>query len=180
MTEQNAYQALRRIASLSLANAQQLPAQIDSVQQWSGIGFSVLGVDFVIPMSELAEMLEIPAYTRLPGVRSWVRGVANVRGRLLPLFDLAGFYEGTLSGQKKHQRLLVVDKESIYAGLWVDRVYGMQYFDIDTKKTKGEEALPEHMQQYVDGCYELNGRTWWVFCSQVLCQDDGFLNVAVT
>lgn len=174
----SAYEVLQSLAARSLSHAQQLPSQIDTVEQWSGIGFSLLGFDFVVPMDELAEMLEIPTYTRLPGVHSWVKGVSNVRGRLLPLFDLAAFYSGSLSGHKKHQRLLVVDNPLIYAGLWVDRVFGMQYFDADTKKDTVDEPLPEGLRHVVDGFYELNGRRWMVFSSQVLSQDPQFLNVA--
>ncbi len=174
----SAYQVLQRLAQRSLSHAQQLPAQIDTVQQWSGIGFSLLGFDFVIPMEELAEMLEIPPYTRLPGVHPWVKGVSNVRGRLLPLFDMASFYDGSLSGHKKQQRLLVID-QSVYAGLWVDRVYGMQYFDADSKVSSVDINLPEKLLPCVDGYYEQSERKWIVFSSQALSQDTEFLNVAV-
>jgi twitching motility protein PilI len=177
--QESAYQLLQGLAARSLSHAQQLPSQIDTVEQWSGIGFSLLGFDFVVPLDELAEMLEIPAYTRLPGVHSWVKGVANVRGRLLPLFDLAAFYSGSLSGHKKHQRLLVIDDSLIYAGLWVDRVFGMQYFDASTKVDSIDQNLPEGLVRAVDGYYELNGRQWLVFSSQVLSKESDFLNVAV-
>ena len=35
---------------------------------------------FVAPMGEVGEILHEPRYTLLPGVKSWVKGVANVRG----------------------------------------------------------------------------------------------------
>jgi twitching motility protein PilI len=180
MSEQeSAYQVLQGLAARSLSHALQLPSQIDTVEQWSGIGFSLLGFNFVVPLDELAEMLEIPAYTRLPGVHSWVKGVANVRGRLLPLFDLAAFYSGSLSGHKKHQRLLIIDDSLIYAGLWVDRVFGMQYFDVTTKAESVDQGLPEGLVGAVNGCYELNGKQWMVFSSRILSKDPNFLNVAV-
>jgi twitching motility protein PilI len=176
----SAYNVLQGLANKSLSNAQQLPAQIDTVEQWSGVGFSVLDFDFVIPMQELAEMLEIPPYTRLPSVHNWVKGVSNVRGRLLPLFDLAAFYSGSLSGHKKNQRLLVLDNPSVYAGLWVDRVFGMQYFDASSKVAKVNMALPSRLSDFVNGYYEQDGRRWMVFSSQVLSRDADFLNVAVS
>ncbi len=175
----SAYEVLQSLATQSLSHAQQLPSQIDTVEQWNGIGFSLLGFDFVVPMSELAEMLEVPAYTRLPSVHSWVKGVSNVRGRLLPLFDLAAFYSGTLSGHKKHQRLLVIDNQHIYAGLWVDRVFGMQYFDVTTKGNTIDVDLPESLLGAVDGYYEADNKKWMVFSSKVLSEDPRFLNVAL-
>jgi twitching motility protein PilI len=117
MTETvSAFSVLQSLAAKSLGAAQQLPAQLGVVEQWRGIGFSLLGLDFVVPMEELVEMLEVPDYTRLPSVQSWVKGVANVRGRLLPLFDLAAYFAGSLSGNRKTQRLLVIDKQHLYAG----------------------------------------------------------------
>jgi twitching motility protein PilI len=175
----SAYEVLQRLAKRSLSHAQQLPSQIDTVEQWSGIGFSLLGFHFVIPMDELTEMLEIPAHTRLPGVHPWIKGVSNVRGRLLPLFDLAAFYAGSLSGHKKNQRLLVLDNASIYAGLWVDQVFGRQYFDAETEMTLKDTSLPEGMRECVHSYYESDGTRWLVFSAKALCEDSRFLNVAV-
>ena len=55
-------------------------------------------------MGEVSEILDPPDYTRVPGVKDWVVGIANVRGSLLPLMDLKGFVTfhgglGTPEGQ---------------------------------------------------------------------------------
>jgi len=68
----SAFDLLCSLATKSLGSAQQLPAQAGVVEQWRGIGFSLLGFDFVVPMEELVEMLEIPEFSRLPSVRPWV------------------------------------------------------------------------------------------------------------
>lgn len=181
MTETaSAYQVLQQLAEKSLSHAQQLPSQIDTVEQWSGIGFSLLGYRFVIPMGELAEMLEIPVYTRLPGVQPWIKGVSNIRGRLLPLFDLAAFYSGALSGHKKHQRLLVVDNPSAYVGLWVDQVLGRQYFDADAKQASDGMDLPEKLAKCIDGYFEMDDQQWMVFSLKSLAQDPEFIDVAAS
>ena len=46
----------------------------------------------IAPMGNVVEMLPVPEATPLPGVQPWVAGLANVRGRLLPLFDLEVFF----------------------------------------------------------------------------------------
>ena len=33
-------------------------------------------------------MLAVPPLTRVPGAKTWVKGIANVRGQLLPVLDL--------------------------------------------------------------------------------------------
>lgn len=177
-TADSAYQVLQQLAEKSLSHAQQLPSQVDTVEQWSGIGFSLLGYRFVTPMGELAEMLKIPVYTRLPGVQPWIKGVSNIRGRLLPIFDLAAFYSGALSGHKKDQRLLVVDNPVTYVGLWVDQVLGRQFFDADTKQESGSIDLPDKLANCVDGYYETDDQQWIVFSLKSLTQDPEFIDVA--
>ncbi len=176
--DQKAYRALAVLARKSLQSAQQLPAQLDATPQWSGVGFSMFGMYFVVSMGELNEMLEVPNYTKLPGVQSWVKGVANVRGRLLPVFDLAAYFGNTLTGAKKQQRLLVIDREQIYAGLWVDQVFGMQYFPVDTRTDRLPESLPDAINHFVDGCFEYEGRSWVVFHPLLLMDQASFLDVA--
>src|SRR5690554_4659218 len=103
--QQSAFEMLTELARQSRAVARGLPAQIDARPQWSGIGFTLLGSHFVAPLDEVSEMLEVPSYTHLPGVKPWVRGVANVRGRLLPLFDLAAFCGGQIGRASCRERV---------------------------------------------------------------------------
>ncbi|MFT6101681.1 MAG: twitching motility protein PilI [Granulosicoccus sp.] len=179
MTESvSAFSVLQSLATKSLGAARQLPAQSEVVEQWRGIGFSLMGLNFVVPMEELVEMLEVPAHTRLPGVKPWVKGVANIRGRLLPLFDLATFFSGVLTGNKKSQRLLVLDKQGIYAGLWVDAVHGMQYFPIHLRSAILPDDFPEALVRFTEGYFDVEGRKWVVFHPLRLCQETAFLDVA--
>ncbi len=92
-----------------------LPAQQEAVQSWSGIGFRMGGRFFVAPMGEVGEVLHEPRYTQLPGVKTWVKGVANVRGRLLPIMDLCGFLGTELSPLRKQRRVLVVEHLDVAA-----------------------------------------------------------------
>ncbi|ODS24553.1 chemotaxis protein CheW [Candidatus Endobugula sertula] len=181
MVEQtSAYRTLQALAAKSRFFAHQLPSETNIVSQWSGIGFSLLGLHFVAPMEELVEMLEIPAYTKLPGVHPWVKGVSNIRGRLLPLFDLAAFFLAELTGNKKHQRLLVLDNQQVYASIWVDSVFGIQYFPTDSKHPDVPDHVPARMRGFVDGYYEANECQWIVFHLASLSQDAQFLRVAAS
>jgi twitching motility protein PilI len=174
-----AYQALKELAQKSLHSARQLPAQVEATAQWSGVGFSLFGHHFVVSMGDLNEMLEIPSYTKLPGVKSWVKGVANVRGRLLSVFDLAAYFGGHLKSNRKQQRLLVIDRDQIYSGLWVDQVFGMQYFQASSRNNQAPASLPVGLEPFVDGCFELDGRIWTVFFPLKLLEQEQFLDVAM-
>lgn len=178
MAEQSsAFLALAGLAQSSRNAARGLPAQIDAREQWSGVGFTLLGSHFVASMDEVAEMLEVPSFTHLPGVQSWVRGVANVRGRLLPLFDLAAFCGGRLVGGRKRRRVLVLETESLYTGLIVDQVFGMQHFPVDEYQSETGD-LVEAIRPYVQGSYLAQGQQWNVFKLSELARDQRFTNAA--
>ncbi len=136
-----------------------LPAQQEAVQSWSGIGFRMGGRFFVAPMGEVGEVLHEPRYTQLPGVKTWVKGVANVRGRLLPIMDLCGFLGTELSPLRKQRRVLVVEHLDVFAGLIVDEVFGMQHFPVDTFS----EQLPPleaALQPFIHGSSIESSRGW--------------------
>ncbi len=176
MSEQlSAFEVLSQLAQSSRATAKGLPAQIDVRPQWNGIGFSLLGSHFVVPMGEVAEMLEVPSYTHLPGVQPWVRGVANVRGRLLPLFDFAAFFGGRLIGGRKRRRVLVLETETLYSGLIVDQVFGMQHFPMDEYQSEHGQIV-EAVEGFVQGGYEAAGEFWNVFRLSHLTEDPKFIN----
>ena len=176
---QAAFQALLTLAQRSRAAARGLPAQADIRPHWSGIGFSLMGNYFVAPIGEVSEMLEVPNHTHLPGVQPWVKGVANVRGRLLPLFDLAMFFGDRLTGTRKHRRVLILETETLYSGLIVDQVLGMQHFPMD-EYSEQAGAVASNILPFVTGSYPQGGERWSLFRPTLLAEDPRFTNAAKT
>jgi len=154
-----------------------LPAQLETQQTWSGIGFRLGGRLFVAPMGEVGEVLHEPRHTQLPGVKPWVRGVANVRGRLLPLIDLGGFFGEETGAPRKQRRVLVVEHQEVFSGLIVDEVFGMQHFPVDTF-TEQLPPLEAAVRPFIHGVFNRE-RPWLVFSPQRLAQHEDFLDVAV-
>ncbi len=176
---QVAFQALLDLARRTRRSAKGLPAQIDIKPHWSGVGFSLLGQRFVAPMGEVSEMLEVPGYTHLPNVQTWVKGVANVRGRLLPLFDMANFFGSELQGHHKLRRVLVLETGGLYSGLMVDQVFGMQHFPVDSFESSIEHLEHEGLKPFVDGRYKTDTNTWSVFNPATLAADPRFGDAAM-
>jgi chemotaxis signal transduction protein/HPt (histidine-containing phosphotransfer) domain-containing protein len=51
--------------------------------------FRVAGRDYYLPINNMVEIADLPAIIRLPLAPRMVRGLINIRGRVLPLIDLA-------------------------------------------------------------------------------------------
>ncbi|MBL4607555.1 MAG: purine-binding chemotaxis protein CheW [Pseudomonadales bacterium] len=172
-----AYRTLHDYSSRCKETSTGLPKTEELKKYWSGIGFSLEGKNYVAPLNETAEILQIPAYTSVPGVKKWLRGVANVRGKLLPVLDLLSFLNSDKKANIKTRRLLVIEKNTLYSGVIVDKVYGMQHFDTDDYS---EEISEENNKTapYITGSYSRDGETWRVFSPYRLSEDPDFINVA--
>jgi chemotaxis signal transduction protein len=79
---------------------------------------------FAVSLESVAEVGRVPAVTRIPGGPDWLAGVANWRGRLLPILDLRGLLGADRSPFGSSARLLVLVDDGISAGLVVDAVEG--------------------------------------------------------
>ncbi len=174
------FEQLRRLERLGLEHGADLPAQEEARSHWTGVGFRIGGRHFVTPMEEVAEILPVPDLSRVPHARAWVRGIANVRGTLLPVMDLVGFLGlGAVSGTRL-VRVLVIDQAGVNAGLLVDEVLGMRHF-LAEEQRDADAALRESLGTpgaYVDGVFEHAGARWPVFSMAALAKDPAFLKVS--
>ena len=121
--------------------------------------------------------MKYPSVSQVPGSKEWVRGIANIRGNLLPIFDLKGYLGQLMTPVKRETRILTIARDKINAGLIVDEVYGMKYFD-----QEHYDAAMQHdvqWQEYLSGGYEQDGENWVVFNLKQLVESREFLNVAV-
>jgi twitching motility protein PilI len=134
--------------------------------EWVGIGIRLGSERFVVSREEVREVLMVPpSITRVPGAKSWVRGLANVRGHLLPISDLREFL-GTDSGSSAHAdraaRILVLSSSELPIGLVVDEVYGFRRF-LDHEHS-GEFLPPGvHCDRYLRGAFRRGLEVWPVF-----------------
>ena len=177
MTESlTAFELLLQIDQRCRLLAADLPSQPTRQDRWSGIGFRLGEHWYVAPMGEVGEVLHEPAFTHLPGVKPWVKGVANLRGRLLPIMDLCGLLGHELSTARKQRRVLVVEHDDVFAGLLVDEVFGLQHFAQDSLEPI--EALSGPIAPFIKGRFQRE-QNWQVFSPFALVRSQGFMNVAL-
>ena len=153
------------------ANAAGLPTLDKVEEEWVGVGFRIGDDKLIAHMNEIEEILDLPEFTNVPGVKSWMVGVANVRGGLLPLMDLNGFILGEDIKQRKKGRVIVIDYKGFNTGLIVEEVYGLKHFQT---KDQSEDipSLHENVSKYVNKAFSQEGDSWPVFSFQNMTQDE--------
>ena len=177
MNERNPFKLLLSLARRSERVDVELPARENARTHWNGLGFSLLGQRFVVPMLEVGELMRVPPTTKLTGVKNFVVGVANVRGKLLVVVDLALFFGETSSLPKAQRRLLAVGEDEQYYGFMVDESLGMQHFPSEAFSTTVED-VPDAFKPFVTGCYSVGGSVWPVFSLSRLADHPSLVNLA--
>jgi twitching motility protein PilI len=123
-------------------------------------------------------VLGFPAViTRIPGAKSWVKGLANVRGSLMPMLDLRQFLGSGATTPGRNTRVIVVHHREIPAGLIVDEVLGFRRF---AESEFNAEAPPTVIRcdPYLAGAFRRGGEVWPVLSLKSLVESPSFLQAA--
>lgn len=174
----NPFGVLVQIARRSQQASKELPAKEDSQALWTGIGVTLLDQRFAIDMEEVSELMRMPSATKIPGVKAFVNGVANVRGRLMPLLDLAHFFGSGPSVARSQRRVVVVEGDEIYFGFVVDGSVGMQHFPAESFVEEQSPEVAEPFRPFIKGTFESAGTVWPVISLLSLAEDERFHDLA--
>jgi twitching motility protein PilI len=168
---------LHELAQRGRARASGLPQQIEVKATWEGVGFRLNERGWVVPLDQVKEILTKVQLSRIPSAKEWVRGVANVRGTLLPILDLKGFLSGEMTKMSRHSRILVMQHKGIVAGLLVEEVTGMRHF-FEEEFSADTSDLDVPFVQMLIGQYRQHGEAWGVFNINHLTELPEFMHVA--
>ncbi len=176
MTNLNAFAVLLDIDQRCRSHAKGLPTGIQVEEDWVGIGFSLLGKRLVAKMSDVTEILPTPSTIRIPGVSSWVGGLANIRGTLMPILNLREYLSGVVAMANTDNRVLVIDKDGVVAGLLVDEVYGLRRFKPENIQNSTDLDMGS-VEPYLEGSFLEGNQVWNIFSIKELVSNQRFLKV---
>lgn len=171
------FETLLDMERRSKRTAAALPQQIEVKSTWDGIGFRVGEYQLVVPMEQIGETLSYPILTRVPGSKRWVKGVANIRGNLLPIIDMKDFISGDPIHIQRHTRVMVVHYHGISVGLLVDESFGMQHF-LDEERGREAPNLDININRYLSGTFRQGNELWWVIDLYQMVESSEFMQVA--
>ena len=168
---------LERRSKVALAGASGDDVNLDA-EEWVGIGFRLADEQFIVARDDIREVLMVPPLiARVPGAKQWIRGLANVRGQLLPIIDLKLFLDaGRFSGQRD-ARVLVIKGADLSAGLIVDEVFGFRRI-LDTERSDEVPQTLTSCERFLEGVYERGLENWLIFSVGRLASSDEFQRAA--
>jgi twitching motility protein PilI len=145
---------------------------------WTGLGYRLAGHQLVTPRADVREVLTPPEYTRVPGAKPWLLGIANVRGDLLPLIDLNRLLGGEATAIQRSTRVLVYNADEVPAGFLVDEVAGFRRFNPQDQR---HELVPDEgdpLHPYLLGAFVRDGQLWLAMSLSRLVTSPVFQNAA--
>ncbi|MDE1829795.1 MAG: purine-binding chemotaxis protein CheW [Thaumarchaeota archaeon] len=112
--------------------------------------------DYGVSIEQVREIRPLESITKVPNTKSYVKGVMNLRGMIVPVIDVKeklGF-NGSESSTKT--RILVADVKGNLTGLLideVDQVMRIPIKEVETNLSGGLESL-----EYINGVAKTSGR----------------------
>lgn len=174
MTVTSPFDLLQGLDSRWRKNSSGMPTNQAVVDDWIGIGFRINDILLLAKMDEINEISPIPPTIRVPGVKFWVKGLANIRGSLMPVIDMKAYLFGTATELHKNSRILIINQKGLSAGLLVEEVYGMRRFKPDEY---GDKMDLDSIGDYLVGSFADRERRWNVFSVDNLTKTEQFVRV---
>ncbi len=175
--QDSAFALLLKMQAQARASAPGLPEQVAATPLWSGLGFRLAGLSLLVALDQVAEVLVRPEVTRVPGTKRWVKGIANVRGTLLTVIDLAEYFGKPAVPVDDKARLLVMHVGDFSTGLVVNEVLGLKHFDAERDR-RDIAGLDNAVLMHVQTAYMQEDVLWGVFDLRSLTESLTFKHVA--
>jgi twitching motility protein PilI len=135
------------------------------------------GRGFLFPLREAGEIFPLASVQAVPHAQTWFLGVANLRGHLHGVVDLARFLgiESTESGREQARLVGFNQQCNINCALLVERLAGLRSEEQLTVEKDDSAARPAFVgARYRDAA----GRLWQELNLSELAGNESFLKIA--
>jgi twitching motility protein PilI len=170
-------QALRELQT-RLADRLQIARTQGVAASWLAVEAG--GKKYLFPLSQSGEIFPWVSTQPVPYTQDWFAGVANLRGGLFGVVDLASYVSGKAPPPKNElartdSRLVALNAAlEVNCALLIDKLSGLRNQDAFSDFSEKAPDAPDFFgNQYVD----LNGASWQEINLQLLAQQAHFLTI---
>ena len=167
-------QALRDLQSRLAERLQAARTQARG-QSWLAVESS--GRGFLLPLREAGEIFALAPILPVPYSHRWFLGVANLRGHMHGVVDLAGFLgvKSAEPGREQQSRLVGFNQSlDLNCVLMVDRLSGLRSDDELTSEPRDSAVRPAFAGAQLR---DASGRLWQELLLSKLAIDETFLKI---
>lgn len=147
----------------------------------SWLAVEAAGCRYLFPLSQSGEIFPLSTTQHVPYTQRWFLGVANLRGGLYGVVDLASFVAGgspsvRVELARPDSRLVALNGVlSVNCALLIDKLSGLRGVDgFVSSAQPAKDAPPYFGSRYTDS----NGTDWQEINLQTLSQQPQFLSIS--
>jgi len=170
-------EALRELQSRLAEKLQQARTEVRTV---SWLAIDCAGVGLLVPLPTAGEIFSLVPLLPVPHTQRWFLGVANLRGGLHGVVDLAAFLglrpPVSRDALREHARLLSFNaKHGSHCAVLVDRLAGLRSADQLTAEPPSDQPRPAFAgNTWLDA----DGRRWQELDLAALARHEQFLAIS--
>lgn len=170
-------EALRDLQARLAGRLQAAKGEDLSVSSWLAV--EAAGRPYLLPLGQAGEIFPWAPVQPVPYTQAWFLGVANLRGGLVGVVDLAGLLGQPVARTEQalsDASLLAFNAAlEVNAALLVDRLAGLRGVDaFVSSESPAEDAPAFYGSTYVDA----QGNRWQELDLQALSQSPAFLSIS--
>lgn len=147
-----------------------LPAMLDAPMKQQRYGFRSAGLGLLIRPGIGSEAVPMMPLAAIPNGPSWLLGMINLRGNLVPVCDLRRLVGGASDAALEKPMILVLDKGEQAAGFLID---GYPVALTALRPANQLPGLPQPLERHVKTLISADEEVWLEF------DHEGFLEEAV-
>ncbi|HXZ21101.1 MAG TPA: chemotaxis protein CheW [Candidatus Acidoferrales bacterium] len=121
------------------------------------VGFRVGRETFGVPISMVREIVRVPEITAVPNAATFIEGVINLRGKIVPVVDLRKRFKDAAPETGRKTRILVAEVDGQAVGLIVNsasEVIKLPPSEVEVPRN----VFSEGELSYISGVGKLGGR----------------------
>ena len=143
----------------------------------SRLGVTVGGKRLLVNLNDVREVIPVPPVQSVPLTQPWFLGVANIRGNLYNITDLAQFLGMPPTAKSSNTRILLLNSETTtQAALVIGSLVGLRSIDTMKAKDSSTEEVFFNKQTYEDA----ENNEWLEVDIDMLVKDKDFIQPTIS
>ena len=130
--------------------------EVQTTQELQLVVFRLAQEEYGLPITKVQEINRLVPITKLPQTPSFVEGVINLRGRIIPVIDLRKRFQLGEKEESDDTRIIIVEVDGQTVGVTVDQVTEVVRLPGNAVEPPPPAFILE--AQYVNGVGKLDNR----------------------
>ena len=125
-------------------------------QELQLVTFRLANEEYGLPITKVQEIIRLVPVTKLPQTPSFMEGIINLRGRIIPVIDLRKKFGMMITAHDDDTRIIIVEIQGETVGVTVDAV--KEVVRLDTANIEPPPTNVAVDSVYIDGVGKINDR----------------------